>query len=175
MKFSVCIDSVLKGSDSERIEICKKAGAEAFEFWAWWNRDLDALKRAADNAGLKISAMCTKFASLTDPGQRAEYKEGLRQSLEAAAKLGCRILISQTGNDTGGERALQHKSVVEGLKECLPLLDRTGVTLVLEPLNTFIDHKGYYLWQSSEAFGIIDEVGSPQVKVLYDIYHQQIM
>lgn len=47
--------------------------------------------------------------------------------------------------------------------------------LLVEPLNTRIDHVGYYLDSSEEAFTIIDEVGSAYVKVLFDIYHQQIM
>ncbi len=46
--------------------------------------------------------------------------------------------------------------------------------LVFEPLNTLVDHKGYYLYSSEEAFRIADQVNSPKVKVLYDIYHQQI-
>ncbi|MDR0448224.1 MAG: TIM barrel protein [Treponema sp.] len=189
MNFSVCIDAVFKGTeppaeaqtgrgsppDTECIENCKKTGVQAFEFWAWWDRDLDTIKRTAQKANLKIAAMCTKFISLTDPAQREEYKKGLRDSLQAAAALDCGILISQTGDDTGEERRLQHKSIVDGLKECVPILEKTGVTLAIEPLNTLIDHKGYYLWQSSEAFQIIDEVNSPCVKVLYDIYHQQIM
>ena len=49
------------------------------------------------------------------------------------------------------------------------------MTLVIEPLNTRIDHRGYYLWRSQEAFEIVDEVASPCVKVLFDLYHQHIM
>lgn len=56
-----------------------------------------------------------------------------------------------------------------------PFLEEAGVTLVVEPLNILVDHPGYYLYSSEEAFQIIDEVGSPNVKVLFDIYHQQIM
>ena len=41
--------------------------------------------------------------------------------------------------------------------------------LVIEPLNTQVDHPGYYLYHSDEAFQIVDEVGSPYVKVLYNI------
>lgn len=48
------------------------------------------------------------------------------------------------------------------------------MTLVIEPLNELIDHPGYYLVRSEEAFQVIDEVGSPNVKVVYDIYHQQV-
>ena len=46
---------------------------------------------------------------------------------------------------------------------------------MIEPLNILVDHKGYFLWSSREAFDIIREVNHPLVKVVYDIYHQQIM
>ena len=45
---------------------------------------------------------------------------------------------------------------------------------MIEPLNTKVDHPGYYLTSSAEAFEIVREVGSPNVKVVFDIYHQQI-
>ena len=54
------------------------------------------------------------------------------------------------------------------------MLEDAGVTLVIEPLNELVNHAGYYLIRSDEAFQIIDEVGSPRVKVVFDIYHQQI-
>jgi hydroxypyruvate isomerase len=54
------------------------------------------------------------------------------------------------------------------------MLEDTGITLVIEPLNELVDHVGYYLVRSKEAFEIIDEVDSLRVKVVYDIYHQQI-
>mgnify|MGYP000668235660 CR=1 FL=1 len=79
--------------------------------------------------------------------------------------------------DRGGYRAgreLQRKSLVEGLKACAPLLEKKGVTLVVEPLNLRVDHRGYFLSGSDEAAEIIKEVGSPNVKMLFDIYHQQI-
>ena len=48
------------------------------------------------------------------------------------------------------------------------------MTLALEPLNTAVDHPGYFLTSSAEGFGIVDAVDSPNVKLLYDVYHQQI-
>ena len=54
------------------------------------------------------------------------------------------------------------------------MLEAAGVTLVIEPLNELVNHAGYYLVRSDEAFEIIDEVGSDHVKVVFDIYHQQI-
>ena len=57
----------------------------------------------------------------------------------------------------------------------MPILQENDLTLVIEPLNTRIDHAGYYLWSAEEAFRIVEEVGSPHVKVLYDLYHQYVM
>ncbi len=65
-------------------------------------------------------------------------------------------------------------TLVDGLRQAAPLLEAANLTLVIEPLNDRIDHPGYYLVRSDEAFEIIDQVGSPSVKVVFDIYHQQI-
>ncbi|MDQ0058974.1 hydroxypyruvate isomerase [Paenibacillus harenae] len=55
-----------------------------------------------------------------------------------------------------------------------PIAEEAGITLLLEPLNTAVDHPGYLLTSSSEAFNLIELVNSDHVKVLFDIYHQQI-
>jgi len=175
VNISVCIDAVMPGDPAQKIHELKSIGVSAFEFWSWWDKDLDTIKKAMDETGLNLTAMCTKFISLTDPVCRIEYMEGLQDSITAAKKLGCKKLISQVGNDTGEERSLQHLSIIDGLRACLPFLEQSGITLLIEPLNTLIDHKGYYLWQASVGFDIIREVNSPNVRLLYDIYHQQVM
>lgn len=176
MNISVCIDAVMKNlSVGNALDKLKSLGCGAFEFWAWWTKDLNEMCEAIGRTGLIPAAMCTKFVSLVEPENRNEYKEGLEESIEAAKKLGVKTLISQTGDDTGKSRAFQHESLAQGLRECAPILEKNGVTLVVEPLNTYIDHKGYYLDSSTEAFTLIDEVGSNNVKILYDIYHMQIM
>ncbi len=154
----------------------KNAGISAVEFWAWWDKDLNSIKEAREETGLEISAFCTKMVSLVDETKRIEYKEGLKGSIQKAKFLGCGSLISQVGNEMAEtSREKQHKSIVEGLKECVPILEDAGIMLLVEPLNTLVNHKGYYLYSSDEAFEIVDEVGSQNVKVLFDIYHQQIM
>ena len=84
-------------------------------------------------------------------------------------------MITQVGADTGAPREDQHASIVAGLKAAAPILESAGITLMIEPLNTYVNHPGYYLWSSSEAFDIVREVDSPSVKVIFDIYHQQVM
>ncbi|MDR1060029.1 MAG: TIM barrel protein [Clostridiales bacterium] len=176
LEYSVCIEMVFGGTDYlDKIRKVREAGFGAFEFWSWWDKDLDAVTAAAKENGLAISAICAKPASLTEPSGRQAFVEALRSSVDAARRVGARSLIAQTGQDTGADRGLQWLSVVSGLKAAAPMLERAGLTLLVEPLNTIADHKGYFLWSSSEAYDIVDAVGSPSVKVLFDIYHQQIM
>ncbi|MDR0589592.1 MAG: TIM barrel protein [Spirochaetaceae bacterium] len=176
MKFSVCIDAVFKGAGiGKKLRDIRSLGGTAFEFWSWWDKDLNEIKEGIRETGLTLAAMCTKFISLTDPAQREAYRAGLAESVAAANELGCKLLISQVGDDTGRGETVQKQSIIDGLNACVPLLEDSGVILVIEPLNTKIDHRGYYLWRSAEAFEIVDAVASPRIKVLYDIYHQQIM
>jgi hydroxypyruvate isomerase len=176
MRLSVCTDAVFKGVDpSECLPILKDIGIDAIEFWSWWDKDLGAVSALTKRLGVSVAAFCTRFVSLVDESRRAAYLEGLRDSLAAARSLGCGTLITQVGQEMPGvSRELQHRSVVNGLKACVPLLSAAGVTLVFEPLNTTVDHKGYFLVSSDEAFAVAEEVASPWVKVLFDIYHQQI-
>lgn len=173
---SVCIDAVFENlADSLAIAEVEKAGLTAFEFWGWWDRDLPNLLQAKRKCQLEISACCTHFITLTDPALREKYLEGLEQSIEAAGRLGCKTLISQVGDEiTDKPRYSQHLSLVEGLREAAPLLEAADVTLVIEPLNRLVNHPGYYLVGSSEAFDIVESVGSESVKVVFDIYHQQV-
>jgi hydroxypyruvate isomerase len=175
MQFSVCIDALFRGRPQEEaLEAVKAAGFRAFEFWGWWDRDLEGLCAKARDLGLSCAAICTRFISLTDPAQRDSYLAGLKESIGAAKKTGAKIIISQLGNDTGGRRDFQHRSIVAGLKAALPLLEGSGVTLAIEPLNSRVDHAGVFLESSDEGFELVREAGSDQVKLLFDIYHQQI-
>lgn len=173
---SVCIDAVFEGKPfSDACAAVARANMSAIEFWGWWDKDLDALTNAQAAHHLTISACCTKFISLVDPATREPYLEGLRESIDAAQQLGTKVLISQVGDFRPGvARNDQHQCLVEGLRQAAPLLEAADTTLVIEPLNELVDHAGYYLIRSDEAFDIIDQVDSPKVKVVFDIYHQQI-
>jgi len=177
MKLSVCIDALFKGQDFiKSMECVKNSGINAFEFWGWWDKNLQIMKKAADEMEMEITAFCTKFVSLVDQSKRLAYLKGLQESIEAAKKMGCKKLITQVGDElTNISREEQHKNIVQGLTESASVLEDEDITLLVEPLNTYVDHNGYYLSSSVEGFKIIDEVGSNNVKLLFDIYHQQIM
>ncbi|CAM3365656.1 hydroxypyruvate isomerase family protein [Marinicrinis lubricantis] len=179
MKFSVCIDALFRHENlslEEQLKRVKESGYEAFEFWSWWDKDLHQIKELKQQLGLHIACFCTKFESLTDALRRPSYLQGLKDSIEAAQALGCSMLITQAGSLLPGvPRHELLESLVTGLKEADRLLEHSGITLVLEPLNTRVDHPGYALDSSLEALQVLDEVGSSRIKVLFDAYHQQVM
>src|SRR5207247_11243107 len=101
---------------------------------------------------------------------------GLRESIEAARTVGATTLIATTGQARPDvERARQHASIVDGLRAAAPIAAEAGLRLVLEPLNTRVDHAGYYLDTTAEGAQIVDEVGSPAVRLLFDAYHAAVM
>jgi len=177
MKVSVCSEAVFTGVDYKQgMEDLAKAGYRDLEFWVWWNKDLNILKELKSCHSINFTAMCAKPASLVDESERKEYKQNIIESIKAAKEIGCKTLIGLVGDELPETpRDIQHDSIIAGLKEVAPLLEEAEVVLVIEPLNTRIDHKGYYLWDADEAFEIVDKVGSANIKVLFDIYHQQIM
>ena len=96
---------------------------------------------------------------LVDPACREEYLEGLAESVAVAQRLNCPTLISQVGDACPDlSREAQHASLVAGLREAASILQNSGVVLGIEPLNETVDHQGYYLVRSDEAFAIIEEV-----------------
>ena len=159
----------------DAIRRVKELGFDAVETYDWKSLDMDAVRAACEETGVELLSMCTTEFRMTDPAFRSLWLEGLKESCEAAKKLGVGKLITQVGPDTGAERAVQHEAIVQTLKEAKPILDTYGVVLMLEPLNTYINHPGYYLTSSAEAFDIVREVDHPCVKIVFDIYHQQVM
>jgi hydroxypyruvate isomerase len=177
LKFSVCIEALYnKYPFIERIEKVSAIGMKYFEFWGWGNKDIDAIKSAKDKYGLEVAIFGADAGGpLVDPANRIKIADGMKKSAVVAHKLDCKRLILTTGNEIAGvSRNDQHRSIVEGLKIAARIMEDEDLTLCLEPLNVLVNHKGYYLSTSKEAFQIVDEVGSPKVKILYDIYHQQI-
>ncbi len=176
MRLSACIDIMMRELPlAERIRRVKSAGLPAVEFWDWENKDLTEIETVVRECQLEIATFCTRSVSLVDPALRQDYVTGLEATIPVAERLQCRRLITQTGAErVGVARQEQTDSLIAGLKACASILEANNITLLVEPLNILVDHKGYFLYRSEEAFEIIREVNSPHVKILYDIYHQQI-
>ena len=176
MRLCVPIPCFFKGIDfCDAIRRVKALGFDAAETYAWKNLDLDAVRATCEETGVELLSMCTSEFRMTDPALRDAWLAGLKESCAAANKVGAKKLITQVGPDTGAPREKQHESIVAALRAAKPILEDSGVTIMIEPLNTYVNHPGYYLWSAVEAFQIIREADHPWAKVVYDIYHQQIM
>lgn len=176
MRFCVPIPCFFgKMNFTDAIRKVRELGFDAAETYNWKPLDRKAVRAVCEETGVQLLSMCTSEFNMTAPEKRQAWLDGLEESCAAAKEMGVGRLITQVGQDTGATRALQHESIVAALKEAKPILEDSGVILMIEPLNTLVNHPGYYLWQASEAFDIIREVDHPLVKVAYDIYHQQVM
>lgn len=187
MKLGCCIDILFTDLPfPQRVFAAAQTGFDGVEFWGWENKDLKALRDAAKGADLPITVCCV---GTKDPARSARYSAGgmlvmenkdlyadmVKETIEAVAPLGIRTLIATTGQTLEGhDRKEQEDAVVACLEAAVPVLSQHHFMIVLEPLNVLVDHKGYYLETSRQAFHILQRVGAPEVKLLYDIYHQQI-
>jgi hydroxypyruvate isomerase len=151
----------------------RQAGVEAYEFWSWQDKDLEGLLRQQEALGMRCVAFCTR-GSLVDPARRPDYLSGLGESLAVARRFGADKLITQTGPRLAAlPEEAQWASLLAGLRACAPLLEAAGVTLLVEPLN-LLDHPDSFLTRMGDAFRLVEEVDSPWVKILFDIYHTQV-
>jgi len=175
MKYSLCIGAY-KGKDVVyHLEKVKEHGFNGLEYYGWWDLNLKEVAKEQERIGVGIIATCTKFFNLVDGTRRADYIDGLKQTIEACTVLGTKSIITQTGNVIDGvPRETQQQAMIETLKQCAPLLEKAGITLEVEPLNGLVDHKGHFLQYSDESVSVIDQINSPNVKLVFDVYHQQI-
>ena len=176
MKLCVAIPCFFRGTDfCEAIKTVSDLGFDTVETYNWKELDLSEVKKTLDGYGVKLISMCTTEFRMTAPEYRQSWLDGLKESCEAANRVGAKHLITQVGPDTGALREKQHESILEALEAAKPILEDSGVTVMLEPLNTYVNHPGYYLWSAYEGFELIKEADHPNIKLIYDIYHQQVM
>jgi hydroxypyruvate isomerase len=113
---------------------------------------------------------------LVNPREREEFVRQVTLAASAARKVDCPQLVVLTGNELGGmARSEQMSNAVAALREVAPILGTNGLTAIVEILNTYVNHAGYFLYYVRDGAELIDRVGSPNVKLLFDIYHVQIM
>jgi hydroxypyruvate isomerase len=131
----------------------------------------------AQHAGLAIASV--GVGSLTHGLNRLDHHDvieaELRQKIKLADKFNITNLIVFSGNRMGLDDEAGVKNTVDGLRRLAPLAEANGVNLVLELLNSKVDHHDYMCDHTAWAIDVVKQVSSPNVKILYDIYHMQIM
>jgi hydroxypyruvate isomerase len=179
-ELSACIEwlfSEAGDSFEQRIRAARDAGVPAVEFWGWRERDLVGIARVLGDTGVEVTAFATDpEVPLADPGAHDAAVCAIAESAEAAARIGCRNLIVVSGDrDERLAHETQRAAMVATLERAAPLAAARDVSLLLEPLNTRVDHIGTFLDSTAEGFAIVDEVAAPNVKLLFDVYHSVVM
>ena len=169
----------------DRFQAAKRDGFSHVEFWSWTDKDLRAVRRAAEEAGIGIAGFNGDAElSLIDPAQKKEYLEFLRRSVAAAKEVGARSLtIHSNGLGKGGRVLNRYPELSDTVKlctmfdtlcACAELAEQSGIPMNLEPLNITTDHQGNFLTTTRTAAELTRLIGSPMLKVLYDVYHMQL-
>ena len=188
MKFlkSACIEPMYSELPFlDRFQAAKDDGFDFVEFWGWTDKDLDAVKAAAEKAGIGISGFNGDAElSLIDPEQKTAYLDFLKQSVAAAKKVGGRsVTIHSNGLGEGGvvinhydelSHTVKLCAMYDTLLECAKIAEESGIQMNLEPLNITTDHVGNFLQTTRMAAEMTRLIGSPKLKVLYDAYHMQL-
>jgi hydroxypyruvate isomerase len=137
-----------------------------------------ALWDEARGAGLVIASH-NGHASLTEGLNRRENHarilDEIRANLDLAAQYGIPNLICFSGNRRGLDDGSGALNTAEALALAAPAAEERGITLVLEMLNSKVDHPDYQGDHTEWGIKVIERVNSPRVKLLYDIYHMQVM
>jgi len=192
LQLSVCIELIFSDREVvERLDGVADADCPAFEFWGWQDKPLDAIAARMDSQGLVLANMnLDPLVSLVEQGDVDSFVAGVRESCGVANRLNCQRLATPVenvnwgpgqpwyaylaGRETRDLWKRNRDTVVEGLKRAATVAEGEGIVLLLEPLNTVVDHHGYFISSSQQAVDILQEVDSPNVKMLFDAYHQQI-
>ncbi|KQV80024.1 TIM barrel protein [Rhizobium sp. Root1220] len=180
MKLSACIEWLFADEAenfADRIRLAHGAGLDTVEFWRWTNKDLGSIEWAVAETGIQLASFVAEpMIPLTDIANKGAFLEGLKSSIETARRLGAHTLIAQAGDDLAGKsRDEQAAALVEILTRAGELLEDSGVRLGVEPLNTLIDHVGYFLHSTVEGIEIVRATGRPEIGIIYDVYHSAVM
>lgn len=105
----------------------------------------------------------------------AAIEQGLRVNIPRAAKAGVLNVITFSGNRGGMTDDEGARNTIAGLNRVKKIAEDQGVTICMELLNSKRDHHDYMCDHTAWGVRVVEEVNSPNVKLLYDIYHMQIM
>ncbi len=167
----------------ERFEAAARCGFRAVEYMFPYQEDIDGIAKALERLALTQVLFNLPAGDWTagdrgiavDPGRREEFRRGVGEAVEIARRLGCRRLNCLAGKHIEGfPHDEQWRCLVDNIRYAAERLDAHNIILLVEPINTY-DVPGFFLSTSSQGARLLDEVGAPNVRLQYDVYHMQRM
>jgi hydroxypyruvate isomerase len=162
----------------QRLEKVAEAGYKYVElvgeYQKWSQNDFRKANTKRRELGISFDTTAGLAHGVGNPNQRDAFLADLRNELPIMEKIECPAIIVMSGNVVEGmPRAQQHQSCIDGLKRAAELVEGKNVRLLLENIDPEENPK-YYLTSVAEGFKIVESVNHPQVKFLYDFFHEQI-
>lgn len=175
----------LKGSFEEKLETAARAGLQSVElvgeYAAWPDTEVARVKKLLRSFVLGADTLIAtpdwnkRPVSMVDPAQRENFLNDVRNAIVYAQKLEISQIILMSGNAIPGRtHEEQYASLLEGVKRAGDLAVKANVTMIVEPLNSLVNHKGFFLTTCVEGIKLVRQADNPNVKLLFDIYHEQV-
>lgn len=164
----------------ERIDAARDAGFDAVECHFPYDLDRREVRARLDASGLPMNGVNTspgnagEFGLAAIPGREDDFHKAMDQALEWAVAIGASTIHVMAGCPAPQDRAWALDTYLQNLESACRMARGAGVTLLIEPINAR-DRPGYFLTRSEEAAEIIAELRAPQLKMMFDFYHVQIM
>lgn len=163
---------------ADRVRAVAAAGFDHVGLFRTSDKDVPALRRALEDAGVSVaSAVAEPYCDFTFPGtDLTRFLDGLRRSLDDAVTLGAPRLIVTTGvGFPGANRAVNLERVTAAMARAVEAARGSGVLLLIEAVNTRIDHPGSIVDSTADALSIASAIGDPTAfGIDYDLYHSLV-
>lgn len=170
---------------TRQLEIYAEAGFRDFEhngLPSHTPQELEAIRKKMDDLKMSMGTFVVnrggwRQTAMPDRGPHKMFLEDIQRAIQLHKIIGNEVATVTSGLSVQNiSFEQQTRNCIDVLKRAADLLEKANskLTLVLEPLNFKVDHAGYFVVFSEHAAQIIGEVNHPQVKILFDMYHQQI-
>lgn len=186
-ELSANIDMMFReaGTDlSDRVRAAAAAGVRVVEmfttsdvpFFAEQPRDIAALAATLQETGVRMWTVITDpRTALINPDAVPAFLDHFRATARDAQTLGCPNVVVPSGAAIPAfKRQVQLERVADALRQALPIAEEYGVTILLEAVNTRVDHPGTLTSLTEDSVAIIKLLDSPRVRVQYDLYHMVV-
>lgn len=156
-------------------ELCilsKKIGIKAIDLVG--PKEWDILKKHGIDSSMCNGAEINLVDGFAEPNFHDKLIQNYTEMIPIVAKAGYKNLICFSGNRRGMDDETGLNNAAKGLKKLMALAEKHKVTLVMELLNSKINHKDYFADKTAWGVELCKRVGSENFKLLYDIYHMQV-
>jgi len=176
VKLVPCIEMLYKAEHPDFVERFRAAGTDGFDavdIHLWRDKPLDAIVDVVAETGVKVFSFgVDPRASLVNPAEHATVLGGVRDAVPVARRLdGARMIVASGFTLPGVAAADQRANVVKLLREAARIAADGGATILLEPVHMVIGGQVMFVHTIRHGLDIVEEVGSPALRLLADVYH----